>query len=124
MSPGEERELTANLGWADAGQALRHGDAEGVMAMHRAAISGMNFTVDDLDIENVAVFPLLRRAFGFICSNAWRAGCRYPPTTSCPWCASGGVAVDAGGRQKCGALLRRRLHHAIQPATFKGHVPI
>ena len=82
---------------------------------------GMNFTVDDLDIENVAYFRHCAE-HDFHLQQCVACGLlRYPPTTACPWCAtaeSRWVPVEGKGAVHSYA----EVHHAIQPA-FKGHVP-
>jgi len=82
---------------------------------------GMNFTVDDLDIENVEYFRHCA-AHNFHLQQCVACGLlRYPPTTACPFCAtaeSRWVPVEGKGTVHSYA----EVHHAIQPA-FKGHVP-
>ena len=82
---------------------------------------GMTFTIDDLDIENVAYFRHCA-AHDFHLQQCVACGLlRYPPTTACPWCAapdSRWVPVEGKGAVHSYA----EVHHAIQPA-FKGHVP-
>jgi uncharacterized OB-fold protein len=82
---------------------------------------GMNFTVDDLDIENVEYFRNCA-AHNFHLQQCVACGLlRYPPTTACPWCAtaeSRWLPVEGKGAVHSYA----EVHHAIQPA-FKGHVP-
>ena len=82
---------------------------------------GMDLTVDDLDIENLAYF-------GYCAEHRFHlqecTGCklvRYPPTTACPWCMkaeSRWVPVEGVGT----VHSYGEVHHAIQPA-FKAHVP-
>jgi uncharacterized OB-fold protein len=82
---------------------------------------GMTFTIDDLDIENVAYFRHCA-AHNFHLQQCVACGLlRYPPTTACPWCSaakSRWVPVEGKGAVHSYA----EVHHAIQPA-FKGHVP-
>ena len=82
---------------------------------------GMNFTVDDLDIENVAYFRHCAE-HDFHLQQCVACGLlRYPPTTACPWCAapdSRWMPVEGNGTVHSYV----EVHHAIQPA-FKGHVP-
>ncbi len=82
---------------------------------------GMNFTVDDLDVENVAYFRHCAE-HAFHLQQCVACGLlRYPPTTACPWCAaaeSRWMPVEGKGAVHSYA----EVHHAIQPA-FKGHVP-
>ena len=82
---------------------------------------GMTFTLDDLDVENVAYFGHCA-AHRFHLQQCVACGLlRYPPTTACPWCAaaeSRWVPVEGKGAVHSYA----EVHHAIQP-EFKGHVP-
>jgi uncharacterized OB-fold protein len=82
---------------------------------------GMTFTIDDLDVENVAYFRHCAE-HAFHLQQCVACGLlRYPPTTACPWCAAAEarwVPVEGKGAVHSYA----EVHHAIQPA-FKAHVP-
>lgn len=76
---------------------------------------GMGVHIDDLDIENQAFF-------GYCGQHELRvqqcSGCelkRFPPTTACPFCASGDATWEpVSGR---GTIYSYgQVHHAIQPA--------
>ncbi len=79
---------------------------------------GMNLTVDDLDIENVAYF-------GYCAQHDFRLqkcdDCkllRYPPTTACPFCTcldSSWVPVEGKGT----VHSYGEVHHGIQPQFQK-----
>jgi uncharacterized OB-fold protein len=82
---------------------------------------GMTFTLDDLDVENVAYFRHCAEHRFHLQQCAACGLLRYPPTTACPWCA----APDSrwGPVEGKGAVHSyAEVHHAIQPA-FKAHVP-
>ena len=82
---------------------------------------GMNLTVDDLDIENVAFFNWCAKG-DFRLQKCTENGLfRYPPTTRCPFSSSPNydwVSVEAKGT----VYSYNEVHHAIQPA-FKGKTP-
>jgi uncharacterized OB-fold protein len=82
---------------------------------------GMDLSVDDLDIENVAYFNHCAEHNFHLQECTSCKLVRYPPTTACPWCMSGSSRwVPVEGR---GAVHSYgEVHHAIQPA-FKAHVP-
>jgi len=82
---------------------------------------GMNLTVDDLDIENVAFFNHCANG-DFRLQKCKQNGLfRYPPTTRCPF--SGSPDYDWVSVEPKGAVHSYgEVHHAIQPA-FKGHTP-
>lgn len=82
---------------------------------------GMDLSVDDLDIENIAYFNHCAEHNFHLQECTSCKLVRYPPTTACPWCMSGSSRwVPVEGR---GAVHSYgEVHHAIQPA-FKAHVP-
>lgn len=82
---------------------------------------GMNLTVDDLDIENVAFFNWCAKG-DFRLQKCKENGLfRYPPTTRCPF--SGSANYDWVSVEPKGAVYSyNEVHHAIQPA-FKGKTP-
>ncbi len=82
---------------------------------------GMGLSLDDLDGENLAYFRhCADHAFHLqACADCGLV--RYPPTTACPWCMSGGskwVPVEGKGT----VHSYTEVHHAIQPA-FKAVAP-
>lgn len=87
----------------------------------QATYLGMPLDINDLDVENLAYF---KHCAGHDFRLQKCAGCgllRYPPTTSCPWCAnpkSEWVQVEGKGA----VHSYTEVHHAIQPA-FKAHTP-
>jgi uncharacterized OB-fold protein len=87
----------------------------------QATYLGMPLDINDLDVENLAYFKHCA-AHNFHLQRCDACGLlRYPPTTSCPWCASPKaqwVPVDARGA----VHSYTEVHHAIQPA-FKAHTP-
>lgn len=82
---------------------------------------GMNLTVDDLDVENIAYFGhCAAHKFHLQECTACKL-LRYPPTTACPFCSaleSRWVPVEGKGT----VHSYGEVHHAIQPA-FRGHTP-
>ena len=82
---------------------------------------GMNLTVDDLDIENVAFFNWCAKG-DFRLQRCTENGLlRYPPTTRCPFSGSPNsewVSVEPKGV----VHSYNEVHHAIQPA-FTGKTP-
>jgi len=82
---------------------------------------GMNLSVDDSDIENVAYFRHCA-AHDFHLQECTACKLlRYPPTTACPFCAapdSNWVRVEAKGTVHSYV----EVHHGIQPA-FRERTP-
>ncbi len=82
---------------------------------------GMTLSIDDLDGENLAYFKhCAAHAFHLQKCDDCKL-LRYPPTTACPWCASGNAtwtAVEGKGE----VHSYNEVHHAIQPA-FKSKTP-
>jgi uncharacterized protein len=82
---------------------------------------GMALTIDDLDGENLAYFRHCAAHDFHLqrCDDCKLV--RYPPTTACPWCASGNATwVPVEGKGTVHSY--NEVHHAIQPA-FKGKTP-
>jgi uncharacterized protein len=82
---------------------------------------GMNLTVDDLDIENIAYFGHCAKHDFHLqrCDDCKLL--RYPPTTACPFCTcldSAWVPVEAKGTVHSYA----EVHHGIQP-QFQQRTP-
>ena len=79
---------------------------------------GMNLTVDDLDIENVAYFGYCAKHDFHLqqCDDCKLL--RYPPTTACPFCTclnATWVAVEGKGT----VHSYGEVHHGIQPQFQK-----
>jgi hypothetical protein len=82
---------------------------------------GMNLSVDDLDIENVAYFGWCAKGEFRLQKCSENGLLRYPPTTRCPF--SGSANYDWVAVEPKGAVYSyNEVHHAIQPA-FKGKTP-
>ncbi len=82
---------------------------------------GMNLTVDDLDIENVAFFGYCAKGDLRLQKCKENGLVRYPPTTRCPF--SGSANYDWVSIEPKGTVYSyNEVHHAIQPA-FKGKTP-
>jgi len=82
---------------------------------------GMNLTVDDLDIENVAYFGHCAKHDFHLqkCDDCKLL--RYPPTTACPFCTcleSSWVPVEGKGT----VHSYGEVHHGIQP-QFQQRTP-
>jgi uncharacterized protein len=82
---------------------------------------GMPLTIDDLDGENVTYFGHCAAHDFHLqrCDDCKLL--RYPPTTSCPWCASP-KATWTQVEGKGTVHSYEEVHHAIQP-SFKAHTP-
>jgi uncharacterized OB-fold protein len=82
---------------------------------------GMALSIDDLDHENLGYFKHCA-AHSFHLQKCDDCSLlRYPPTTACPWCASGNATwtpVEGKGT----VYSYEEVHHAIQP-QFKAHTP-
>ena len=79
---------------------------------------GMNLTVDDLDIENIAYFGYCAKHDFHLqqCDDCKLL--RYPPTTACPFCTcleSTWVPVEGQGE----VHSYGEVHHGIQPQFQK-----
>ena len=82
---------------------------------------GMPLRVSDLDIENLEYFRHCAAHDFHLQACAECKLLRYPPTTTCPWCAcreSRWVPVEGKGT----VHSYSEVHHAIQRA-FKDHLP-
>ena len=119
-------EVTANLGWANAGHRLGHGHAARLSGgerpcRSRPTISECRSAIDDLDVENLAYFKHCAEHDFHLQQCDACSLLRYPPTTACPWCMSPKskwVPVEGKGA----VHSYTEVHHAIQPA-FKAHTP-
>jgi uncharacterized OB-fold protein len=82
---------------------------------------GMNLTVDDLDIENVAFFGHCAKHNFHLQKCDDCSLLRYPPTTACPFCTcltSTWVPVEGKGT----VHSYGEVHHGIQP-QFQQRTP-
>jgi uncharacterized OB-fold protein len=87
----------------------------------KAQYLGMPLDISELDAENLEYFRYCAHS-DFRLQTCTACGLlRYPPTTTCPWCANPGARwtpVERRGTVHSYA----EVHHAIQPA-FREHAP-